>query len=113
DFRIPDAHGIVSRRRQHLFSVTAELRGPHNVGMALKDGDLPAALHIPDARGLVLRRRHHPLAIRAEGRAIHGVGMAFQDGYLLSALLSPWRSPHSRCVRWCPTLPSPLSCRRG
>ncbi len=67
--RIPDARGVVRRRRHHPLAIAAERALSHGAGMAFQDGDLLAALRIPDARGVVLRRRHHPLAIAAECRA--------------------------------------------
>src|SRR6516164_8063567 len=53
DIRIPDAGGLVFRRRYHSLAVVAERRGLHWAVM-IQDGDLLAALRIPDAGGLVL-----------------------------------------------------------
>jgi hypothetical protein len=70
---VPDARGLVVRRRHHPLAIDAERRGAHRAAMAFQDGGLLAALRIPDARGAVPRRRHHPLVIAAARPAIDQV----------------------------------------
>src|SRR5262249_22264633 len=54
--RIPDARGVVVRRRYHPLAVAAERCPRHWAGMSFQDRHLLAALRIPDAPGSPFRR---------------------------------------------------------
>ena len=54
---IPDARGLVARRRDDARPVGAEGGGADDIGMPAQDRDLLAGGRIPDARGACPRTR--------------------------------------------------------
>ena len=77
---VPDACGLVRRRRDDARPVGAEGGGIDAILVAAEDGDRLAGRGVPDARGVVIRRRDDARPVGAEGGGIDAVLVAAEDG---------------------------------
>src|SRR5262245_7113879 len=86
---IPDASGLIERRRHHAPAVAVERSVLEALGMAFENQNLLAAFGTPDAGGAVIRCCHHTLPSGIEPCTPDRRGMAIQPRDLAAIACIP------------------------